>query len=74
MLTPDVFVFFIYISFLILLTFTKVPFSIIISFFLVLGYLRGMIDNIVDFFNYFSREFYHVEKLWEFFDTTPEIK
>jgi ABC-type multidrug transport system fused ATPase/permease subunit len=73
-LIPDTLVFIIYISFLFLLVFAKIPFSIIISFFLVLWFLRAMIDNLVWFCSYFSREFYSIEKFWDFFDTTPEIK
>jgi hypothetical protein len=71
---PDIAVFLVYISFLVLLIYSNVPFSIIVSFFLVLSFLRTMLDSLVWFCSYFSRYFYQVEKLWEFFDTTPEIR
>lgn len=71
---PDLVLSLIYVAFLLLLIYTNIPFSIIISFLLVLGFLKSTIDWLALFCSNFSRVFSDVEKLWDFFETIPEIK
>ncbi|MDR3150408.1 MAG: hypothetical protein LBU14_02025 [Candidatus Peribacteria bacterium] len=73
-LLPEIIVFLIYLSFLLILVYVSVPFSIIVSFFLVISFLRNMINDFVWFCADFSRKIATIEKLWDFFDNTPEIK
>lgn len=71
---PDIFVFLVYFTFLLLFIYTSVSFSLILSFFLLINFFNSMLRELIWFYDYYTREFYNVEKLWDFFDTTPEIR
>lgn len=73
-LIPDIFVFVIYFVFLILLIYSKVPFALVLSFFMLLTYFNWMLRELIWFYDYYTREFYNIEKLWDFMDSTPEIE
>lgn len=71
---PDIFMFIVYFLFLVLLIYSKIPFALVLSFFMLLTFFNGMLRELLWFYDYYTREFYSIEKLWDFMDTTPEIR
>ncbi|MFK7779607.1 MAG: ABC transporter ATP-binding protein [Candidatus Gracilibacteria bacterium] len=71
---PEFMLFIVYLSVLLLLNKITIGFSGIVSIFLMLGLLKEVLNNSIGFFKSFTKSFYSIEKVWDFFDNTKTIK
>lgn len=70
---PEIVIFIVYLSVLILSFKLNIWISQIVWIFLMLWILKEVLNNSISFFKNFTKNFYSIEKVWDFFDTTKEI-
>lgn len=70
---PEFMLFIVYFSVLLILNKLTIWFSWIISIFLMLWILKEVLNNSIWFFKNFTKSFYSIEKVWDFFDNTKKI-
>ena len=71
---PEFMLFIAYLSVLLLLNKVTIWFSWIVSIFLMLWLLKEVLNNSIWFFKSFTKSFYSIEKVWDFFDNTKIIE
>ncbi len=71
---PEFMLFIVYLTVLFLLNKLTIWFSWIVSIFLMLWLLKEVLNNSIWFFKSFTKSFYSIEKVWDFFDNTTIIE
>lgn len=71
---PEFMLFIVYFTVLLIINSSLIWFSEIISIFLILWVLKEVLNNSIWFFKNFTKNFYSIEKVWDFFDKTKNIE
>lgn len=70
---PDIVIFFVYVSVLTLFGVLNISIPQMVGIFLIIWVLQATISRSVWIYQAFVSNFYDIEKMWDFYDTTPEI-